>query len=89
MTTVKPASKLTFHDLISRLDFNQACKLLGLDGKRWLIRGSRLPILPGDIYLGGDLLRVSFRDPDEQVEAIATLTMTGEARSRLRWNCDR
>jgi superfamily II DNA or RNA helicase len=88
MTTVKPTATLTLHDRLSRLTFEQACKLLGDDGKKLIIKGSKREIAADDIYLGGDLLRVTCRSPTGKVEAVATLTLRDERRDRLHWNCD-
>src|SRR5205085_2868214 len=40
-----------------------------------------------DVYLGGDLLRVKYREFADFGEAIATLTLKTDAKSRLHWNC--
>ncbi len=90
MPAVKPSSKLTLHDRLSRLSFDQACKLLGDEGKKLIIHGSKREIdLHEDVYLGGDLLRVTLREPSGKVEAVATLTMMAEHKDRLHWSCDR
>ncbi|MCC7084268.1 MAG: DEAD/DEAH box helicase [Pirellulales bacterium] len=85
---VKPSHLLTFRDRLSRLSFEQACKLLGPEGKKLIVSGSRREInLNDDVYFGGDLLRVTFHGPDGP-EAIATLTMATHVKDRLAWNCD-
>ena len=90
MTTVKPSAKLTLHDRLSRLTFDLACKLLGTEGKKLILQGSKREIdLREDVYFGGDLLRVSFRGPNGKTEANATITLMDEHRDRLHWNCDR
>jgi hypothetical protein len=87
---VKPSSKLTFRDRLSQLSFEQAAKLLGDQGKKLILKGSVREIrLREDVYLGGDLFRVSFPSPAGGTEAIATLTFTSDAPDWLRWNCDR
>jgi hypothetical protein len=89
-TLVKPSHKLTFRDRLSQLNFEQAVKLLGDNGRKLILKGSAREIHPReDIYLAGDLLRVSFPSPRGGSEAIATLTLSADARDRLRWNCDR
>ena len=89
-TLVKPGNKLTFQDRLSHLNFEQAAKLLGPNGKKLIIKGSAREVrLREDVYLGGDLLRVSFPAPAGGTEAIATLTLSSDAPQRLRWNCDR
>jgi superfamily II DNA or RNA helicase len=90
MPAVKPTSKLTLHDRLSRLSFDQACKLLGEEGKKLIVAGSKREIdMQEDVYLGGDLLRVTLREPSGKVEAVAALTLMAEHRDRLHWNCDR
>jgi superfamily II DNA or RNA helicase len=89
MTTVKPSAKLTLHDRLSRLTFEQARKLLGDEGKKLILNGSKREFPNEDVYLGGDLLRVTFREPSGKVQAVATLTLMAEHRDRLHWNCDR
>jgi superfamily II DNA or RNA helicase len=90
MTTVKPGHKLSFRDRLSRLSFEQAVKLIGEEGKKLILRGAGWDIdLARHVYLGGDLLRVSFPAVTGGTEAVATLTLTSEAKNCLRWNCDR
>jgi superfamily II DNA or RNA helicase len=90
MPAVKPTSKLTLQDRLSRLTFDQACKLLGDEGKNLIIAGSRREIdMHEDVYLGGDLFRFTLRGPGGKVEAVTTLTLMAEHRDRLHWNCDR
>ena len=75
---------LTLRDRLSRLTFEQACKLLGPEGKRLINEGGKREIaLEGDVYLGDDLFRLSLGD------ATVTITLTASARQRLHWNCDR
>jgi hypothetical protein len=89
-TLVKPSHRLTFRDRLSQLNFEQAAKLLGEEGKRLILKGSAREIrLREDVYLGGDLLRVTFPLPGGGTEAIATLTLAADVPDRLRWNCDR
>ena len=89
MAAVKPAHLLTFHDRLSRLHFEQAAKLLGPEGKKLISAGSKWDIHgPDDVYLGGDLLRITFPGPDGPW-AICTLTMAARAKDRLLCNCDR
>src|SRR3990172_9838737 len=57
----KPSHKLSFRDRLSRLSFEQACKLLGPKGQRLIQQGGKREIdLKEHVYLGGDLLRVRF-----------------------------
>jgi hypothetical protein len=85
MPTVKPINKLTFHDRLSRLTFDQAAKLLGEEGRKLIMRGARTEIdVKEDVHLSGDLLRVRL----PRSGAVATLTLISEAVARLHWNCD-
>lgn len=89
MTTVKPSDKLTLHDRLSRLTFDQACKLLGEEGRKLILQGSKREVnLDEDVFLGGDLFRVTLRKPTGKVDAIATLTMMADRKDKLHWNCD-
>ncbi|MEX2286668.1 MAG: helicase, partial [Planctomycetaceae bacterium] len=88
MSSTKPGSKLSFHDRLSRLTFEQACKLLGPQGRRLIQNGGRREIaLKEHVYLGGDLLRVRFPSVGNAEDVVATLTLKSEARDRLHWNC--
>ncbi len=81
--TTKPTNKLTFKDRLSRLDFIQACRLLGEHGKKLILQGGKYDVdLDEQVYLGGDLFRLSFND-----STIVTVTLMSEARNRLHWNC--
>ncbi len=88
--TTKKSGSLTLKDRLSRLSYTQACKLLGPEGKRLLQRGSlhHPDHLERDVYLRGDLFRLSF--PGEFVDGkpiVATITLMAEAPNRLRFNC--
>ena len=86
MTTKKSAA-LTLSDRLSRLSYNQACKLLGPEGKRLLQAGSRYEVddLEEDVYLSGDLFRLNLRSEG----VIVTITMLAESKDRLKLNCNR
>jgi superfamily II DNA or RNA helicase len=80
--TTKPSHRLTLRDRLSRLDFMQACKLLGPEGRRLIQLGGKWDIVLADhVYLQGDLFRVSFPG------AVVTMTLVADARQRLHWNC--
>ena len=84
----KPSERLTLRDRLSRLTFTDACKLLGDDGKRLIQAGSKWEIkLPDDVYLGGDLLRVSLGHDNSGRPIVATITLMAEARQRLHSHC--
>lgn len=80
--TTKASHRLTLKDRLSRLNFTQACKLLGAEGRQLIQRGGKFEIdLDEQVFLEGDLLRVKFND------AIVTITLMAEAKDRLHWNC--
>ena len=80
--TTKASHRLTLRDRLSRLNFTQACKLLGEEGRQLIQRGGKYEIdLDEQVYLEGDLFRVKFAD------AVVTITLLAEARDRLHWNC--
>lgn len=80
--TTKASHRLTLKDRLSRLNFTQACKLLGEEGRQLIQRGGKFEInLDEQVYLEGDLFRVKFED------AVVTITQMAEARNRLHWNC--
>src|SRR5438445_505631 len=73
MTTTKPSHKLTFHDRLSRLTFDQARKLLGPEGRQLIQQGAKREVsLEQEVFLGGDLFRVSFPGIGNATEAVAT-----------------
>jgi ERCC4-related helicase len=80
--TTKPSHRLTLRDRLSRLDFLQACKLLGPQGRQLIQRGGKYEIiLHEQVYLRGDLYQVKFPD------AVVSVTLMADARQRLHWNC--
>ena len=80
--TTKPSHRLTLQDRLSRLNFTQACRLLGEEGRQLIQRGGKFEIdLEEQVYLAGDLFRVKFND------AVVTITLMANAKDRLHWNC--
>ena len=80
--TTKPTDKLTLRDKLSRLNFTQACKLLGPEGAHLIRQGGKYEIdIAEQIYLRGDLYRVQFAD------ATVTVTLMAASKDRLHWNC--
>jgi superfamily II DNA or RNA helicase len=88
-SATKTSNELTFHDRLSRLTPQQAALLLGEHGNRLMARGAQREIrLKEDVYLGGDLFRVTFPGANRRrPEAIVTVTAMTTARDRLHWNC--
>ena len=89
---VLPSGRLSLKDLLSRLTFSEACKLLGTDGRQLIQRHANAWEfkLRDDIYLGPDLFRLRF--PRESVDGaplVVTITLIAEARNRLHFRCNR
>jgi superfamily II DNA or RNA helicase len=89
MTTVKSPDKLAFHDRLSRLDFRQACKLLGDEGKKLLLAGARREIEADDVRLDERRLSVTIRGGNRSVVAVATIALAKERHQHLEASCDR
>ncbi|WP_425617270.1 DEAD/DEAH box helicase [Anatilimnocola sp. NA78] len=85
----KPANRLTFRDRLSQLNFLDACKLLGPEGKKLIQQGGKWDINPEQqVYLGNDLFRVRFFETTKQgLPVVASITQKADARGRLHWNC--
>jgi superfamily II DNA or RNA helicase len=59
--STKPSAALTMRDRVSHLSFVEACKLLGRDGKRLLMKGGTLePASPEDVEIDDQEARVSW-----------------------------
>ena len=81
--TTKKSSHLSLKDRLSRLTYQEACKLLGKNGRRLIQAGGTYEIdVNQGVYLGNDLLRINLP------EAIVTITLMGTVRKRLHFNCD-
>jgi ERCC4-related helicase len=85
---VLPSDQLSLKDRLSRLTFKDACKLLGENGQKLIQSNANAwsISIPDDVYLGSDLLRVSFPQTDG---VIVTITLMAEARQRLHFRCNR
>ncbi|MEW6744426.1 MAG: DEAD/DEAH box helicase [Planctomycetota bacterium] len=80
--TTRKSHELTLKDKLSRLTYTLACKLLGRSGKRLIAEGGRYAIdIAEHVRLGNDLFSLRLED------AVVTITLKAEARSRLHWNC--
>lgn len=88
MAAVKASGQLTLRDRLSRLTFEQACKLLGPQGRKLIPLGAMWECNPAeDVYFQGDLFRL--RLPRASGDPVnATITLMAEARDRLHWRCD-
>ncbi|MBI2193575.1 MAG: DEAD/DEAH box helicase [Planctomycetes bacterium] len=79
---VKAGKDLTLRDLLSRLTYVQACRLLGPNGKKLIQAGGAHPVdIESQVALQGDLFRL--RLP----WCVVTMTVMAGVRGRLRWNC--
>jgi superfamily II DNA or RNA helicase len=90
VTRTRPSSKLTLRDRLSRLNFLEACKLLGPNGKELIQQyGTRWEIkIAEDVYFNGDLFRLRFRgDTAFGQPPTVTITLMAETRQRLHWRC--
>src|SRR5262245_13119465 len=89
MAAVKASDKLTLRDRLSRLTFEQACKLLGPQGRKLIQLGAmRDYSLAEDVYLQGDLFRMRFPAATGNELTTVTITLMAEAKDRLHWRCD-
>ena len=81
-TVTKPSHALSLFDILSRLSFIQAAKLLGPDGRRLITEGGKHEI---DVATQVDFDRERFRLKVDS--AIVTLSLSPAARDRLEWRC--
>jgi len=59
--TTKPSGALSMRDRLSHLSFDEACKILGPEGKRLLIRGGGLePVSPDALRIDDEAARVEW-----------------------------
>ncbi len=81
----KKRGQLTLHDKLSRLTYDQACRLIGEDGKHWIAAGSSYEVdLQRQVRLGNQRFEVRFFDP---AETVVTIRLEDDARRRLKWEC--
>jgi ERCC4-related helicase len=78
-------SQLTLYDKLSRLTFDQACRLIGEDGKRLITAGAKFDIdLQRQVRLGNHRFELRFFDRDRTV---VTIWLEDGAQQRLQWKC--
>lgn len=83
--TTKKSSELTLHDKLSRLTYQEACKLIGEEGARWIQEGAKYTIdLDRQVRLSDERFELRFFDPDRTT---VTIRLEDDARKRLRWEC--
>ena len=84
----KRSDQLNLKDRLSQLTLDQAKKLIGADGARLIIAGSKRDLSPIDnVYLGDDLFRLTIPGAGRRPEAIVTITLIASSQDRLHWNC--
>ncbi len=94
MTTAKvlPAHRLNLKDRLSRLTFQDACKLLGPEGKQLMQKSANRWdfVISEDVYLSADLFRLRFPEPfNDDSPLTVTITLMSEAKQRLQYCCNR
>lgn len=79
----KASAELTLFDLLSRLTFLKAAKLLGAEGQRLIAEGGKYDIdIANQVVLGPDEFRLAIES------ATVRLARDPAARGRLGWRCD-
>src|SRR5678816_2483317 len=91
--STKTSGELTLHDRLSRLSFQQACKLLGEGGDKLIQKGGAWDIdIPEQVALTSELFRLTlpFSAGVEggSPAAIVTIKRGADQRDYLRWECD-
>jgi len=77
--------ELTLKDRLSRLTYTQACKLLGPEGSKFIMRGGKFEItsIEENVYLDNDLFRLSVEG------VVVTITLSAHARGLVHFNCNK
>src|SRR5262245_15448673 len=88
-TLTKRSESLTLWDRLSRLNFEQATKLLGPRARKLILKGKSAWEfdLKECVYFQGDLFRLKFPADDGEKPPVVTITLRSDARQRLHWNC--
>jgi len=79
--TTAPKRALTLRDLLSRLTYEAACRLLGPHGERMIRNGGALEVELDQVHIAGDRLRL--RLPGAEV----AVSLMEDAPGRLRCSC--
>lgn len=89
MATTKRNDSLTLWDRLSRLNFEQASKLLGPDAKKLIMRGAGAwdVDVSEHVRLNDRQFRMKFPDESEDNPPVVTIKLRDDARQRLHWNC--
>ncbi|MBN1590998.1 MAG: DEAD/DEAH box helicase [Pirellulales bacterium] len=86
----KKGEKLTLKDRLSRLSYQQACRLLGQDGPRLIRQGAAYDEfdIDRDVLIRRDRFRMRFRGLGGRGrDPVVTITSTPEAKTRLHLTC--
>ncbi len=83
--TTKKSVELTLRDKLSRLTYQDACKLIGEEGAKWIQEGAKYTIdIDRQVRLNEERFELRFFEPDRTV---VTIRLEDDARKRLRWEC--
>src|SRR5438105_1245314 len=90
VSATRPSGQLTLKDRLSRLEFVDACKLLGPRGAKLIREGANLWDIKicDDVVLGEDEFQLRLPPPSPGAANVdVTIRLADEARRRLLWNC--
>lgn len=83
--TTKKSMELTLRDKLSRLTYQDACKLIGEEGARWIQEGAKYTIdIDRQVRFSDERFELRFFDADRTT---VTIRLEDDARKRLRWEC--
>jgi hypothetical protein len=82
----KKRGQLTLQDKLSRLNFDQACKLLGEEGSKLIAEGGKYEIdIDRQVRLNDERFELRFFDGPGTV---VTIRLEDSARRRIEWRCN-
>ncbi len=83
--TARKSTVLTLKDKLSRLTYLQACKLLGPDGAKLIMRGGRFDIdIDRQVRMTNRQFRLELFEP---TASVVTIRLADNATGRLTWHC--
>ncbi|NLF68396.1 MAG: DEAD/DEAH box helicase [Candidatus Anammoximicrobium sp.] len=83
--TTKKSTELTLRDKLSRLNYQDACKLIGEEGAKWIQEGAKYTIdIDRQVRLNDERFELRFFDADRTT---VTIRLEDDARKRLHWEC--
>ena len=83
--TTKKSMELTLRDRLSRLAYQDACKLIGEEGAKWIQEGAQFNVdIDRQVRLNDERFELRFFDPDRTT---VTIWLEDGATKRLRWRC--